>query len=269
MDLSKYSQDYIACNLVNTVLSGLLKKDLLRESYGYYRIMLPAVPEYVTNMDALWFFVPQDDVHMVYKNPRYSVDLTYEAMLYDKEYTLYFITASGLEGHCRIHKDVLCNLYYHAFPERFQDNRGSTLLFGVDKSCMSNYRVGYPYREISMFSGLICPKDFIRFFVSETDVQWVPERSLLNANEYAEGSVLEPFVDIKLSDSVYQVTYKNANTHWKEQVVPVSRDLLVQDHMTVLRAMAAGVSVDVYREWLQQEYVGLKQLGLDLKPDDE
>lgn len=265
MDLSGYSPDYLARFVTNNVLSGLLKKDLLRESFGYYRIMLPALMEYVTDMDALWFFVPQDQVHMVYRDPRYSVDMTYEALLADKEYMLYFITMSGQEGHCKVHRDVLSNLYYAAFPKRFEDNVGSQIMLSVDRSCLSNYRVGYPYREINMYSSLIVPKNFIKFCVRETDIQWVPKRDLLNANEYTDGDILEPFVNVCLSYVSYNVIYKDESTNWRERVLPVSKDLLIQDHMTVMRAMAAGVSTEVYREWLLQEYGALKILNLNVE----
>lgn len=267
MDISKYDSAYVASYITNNVLSGLTKHDLLRESYGSYRIKLPAIADMFTNMDMLWFFVPQEQVYASYKHPKYSLHLSYEAVLSEKEYTLYFITDSGMEGRCMIHRDVLTNLYYMAFPERFADNQGNTFLFAVDRVCMSNYRVGYPYREISMYSGLIAAKDFIRFFVQESDIQWIPQREALNLQERLDGDILEPFVNVRLSEHTYQVLYKNASTNWKEQLVPVSKELLIQDHMTALRAAAAGVNLDTYRTWLLQEYDVLRSLGTDLQKD--
>lgn len=267
MDITKYSDEYIARNITGCVLRGLQKKDLLRESYGFYRILLPVdfLGNFFTDMDAVWFFAKQDDVHESYKNPMYTTGMDYEIVLSEKEYTLHYLTKNGYEGTYPLHRDLLCNLYEAGYPDRICFDR----LLAVDRSSMSGYRVGYPYREISLYSSMISSKAFVSFYVNESDIVWVPVRSQSSVTEYLESDVLEPFVDVRLSQISYMVRYKNESTQWKDHTISVSKQLLFQDHILAMRAAAANVSIDLYNQWLVQEYDTLLQLGVGMAPNDE
>lgn len=220
---------YDAKYVLQTVLKRFPVKDLRVENQAKYRIDLKVMDDI---HDVIYFLVDKEDVTL-------NKDDTCDIILVQDEYAVHYFYADENEDMIRkmIHRCVITDAYYNAYPER--------KVFCFDLMCVPAGSV----RELDatfalrLMSSNIVKGSFMTFAVPKKSLYWV-------RNEYAE----KDYAHVDLSRNMYEIGYRNRDSHWKDAKLEVSKDRIIKDFLHAKRASYMSMSVREYEERLQGSY---------------
>lgn len=223
------------------VLRGIEKDDLVYD-----------IPQYVgtkvgtgqKDVPFVLVYVPENHVFCVYDDAVNQSKCSYEMVLVDAVYNVYYpVDDNTFRRQREVSRDLILKWYY-----RFKLTRTP---FSYDLMCVPLNLLGTQmtdcmYRSLSWWSFVIQPGLMITISIRNSDVRFVPKMYEVDGC-LLESRKLENYVNINLSEDVYSVSYKSAATAWRTKVESVGRHLLMEDYYSMVRAKLNKMSLD---EWM-------------------
>lgn len=225
------------------VLRGVQHVDLNWVITGHYQIPLPVPDEHIKDTK---IFIPARHVWAIQADPENHAAVTYDAVLMEKEYKLYYVECdTGMEKQVMVNRDMICDWYYSKHisltPHYYDLMRVPVSLLG----CMFEDSV---FRSLTWRSFIIRPKTMITMEVLNSDIRYVPKCKRLEDGSLQPLSELEDYVNIDLSLPQYQVSYKSKETGWRTKYESVLRQIIMDDYLQSVQAKMNHMS---YEEWIR------------------
>lgn len=244
--------------LVQEMMMFRKQRDILRYQYGYVlkglsesefvqlgneRVELELyVGEY--GIQKAKFFIKADCMIPCYENVKKPNELTYDCVLFDEIYKLYYVDTNGVEHSCLVYRDILCEWYY-----RIWQNRSCYTydFMRVSRSLLGPRQEGHITRTLSWQSSLLHPGLMISIDVLQSDIRYVPVCHTRPDLWIDETSECEPYVNINCSVNQCIVHYKSKETGWRMKTECVDVDKVRKDFLESMRAEFNHQSV---QDWI-------------------
>lgn len=242
-----FDKKYVAKYITGTILRGMTSLELKPGHLGEYRICLKSFDD---DIDTIWFYVSIDCVEERHELLEDLSVVTYDVYLIDDEYKLYYAYVNGDEYYQMVHRDVITESYYNEFSQR---NVYSFDLMSVPIESITEYSVGSSWYDVSFLSSVIMTGSSMNITVNNKAIYRIGLQEMSGLESDADK--LAPYVHIDLNSVLYDVVYKNKQTHWKIKHMDVMRDDLKYDYLVASRASYKNMSAKLYLDWLQKEKV--------------
>lgn len=220
---------YDAKYVLQTVLRKFPVKDLRVENQLKYRIDMKVMDDV---HDVIYFLVDKSDVFL-------NKDDTCDVILTQDEYSVHYFYMNEEMDMIRrnISRCTITDAYYRVYPERN--------VFGFDLMCIPSGAISELDSEFALrvLSYSLAQGSFITFTVPKKSLYWVH-------NEYAG----KEYAHVDLKRHIYELTFKNKDTRWKDKVIEVSKEDLIQDFIHAKRSYYYCLSPKVYQERLLDSY---------------
>lgn len=242
-----FTDKYIAKYITGNILRGMHANELKPGHKGEYRICLKP---YDDDVALIWFYVSVDCVEERHELLEDLSIVTYDVYLVQNEYKLYYSYSNDDEYYQMVHRDVITESYYNEFPMR---NLYTYDLMSVPIESITKYADGSSWYDVSFLSSIIMTGSSMNITVNDKSIYKIGLQDMTDLE--ADSDVLAPYVHIDLKNVVYDVTYKNKQTHWKIKHMDVMRDDLRRDYLVASRASYMNMSAKSYLEWLDKEKI--------------
>lgn len=223
------------------VLRGVEEDMLISDTPNYYGIVLDAKQDIVSSVVV---YISQKHVFQVYDDVSCQSKYTYDMVLTEPYYNVFYsVGEAGIQKQQMVSRDLICDWYYKSHicvESQYYD------LMRVPLNLLSVRAANEMYRSLSWQSFLIQPGLMVTISIRNSDIRYVPKSCEVDGY-VVETRKLEDYVNVNLSESVYDVSYKSAATGWRTKVESVEEYLIVKDYLSFSRANLNRMSLS---EWM-------------------